>query len=368
MKTLVGIDSIKTFENSVEIGNIFKTNLSTDVEVMPFLDGGEGTVEAMQSLIKGEYKYVNVHNPLNDVITARYILKDDLAVMEMAESSGIRLLYKEELKVMESSSLGFGEMIIDGLNNGARSFYIGIGDTATNDLGMGMLYALGVRFFDENDNDLNPIAENMEKVFRIDIDDLDERLRGIEIKIATSTNQTLFGENSFLEDRVYRKGASDYDTARLFKGCKHFKKVIEDSLGTGPVDMPAMGSGGGVAWALYMFFRAKISKSMDFILETVDFKDLIKDKDFLILGENVDQFNGAASINVASLAKRYKKDIKIIFLQDKDGTKIKNMGDFDQIYTYKLKDFYYRKDIHKQIASLAKSLDKTILAREKLGV
>lgn len=364
MKTLVGIDSIKTFENSVEIGNIFKVNLLSDVEVMPFLDGGEGTVEAMQAIIKGKYKYVNVHNPLNDVITARYILKDDLAVMEMAESSGIRLLYKEELRVMESSSLGFGEMVLDGLNNGAKSFYIGIGDTATNDLGMGMLYALGVRFFDENDNGLNPIAENMGRVARVDIGGLDERLRGVEIRIATSTNQTLFGKNSFLEDRVYRKGASDYDTARLFNGCKHFKKIIEDTLGTGSVDMPAMGSGGGVAWALYMFFRAKISKSMDFILETIDFKDLIRDKDVLILGENVDQFNGAASINVASLAKRYKKDIKIIFLQDKDGRKIENRGDFDLIFTYKLKDSYDRKDIHKAIAGLAISLDKSILARE----
>ena len=364
MKTLVGIDSIKTFENSVEIGNIFKDNLSTDVEVMPFLDGGEGTVEAMQAIIQGKYKYVNVHNPLNDVITARYILKDNLAVMEMAESSGIRLLYKEELRVMESSSLGFGEMLLDGLDNGARSFYIGIGDTATNDLGMGMLYALGVRFFDEDDKDLNPVAENMEKVARIDMDNLDERLRGVEIRIATSTNQTLFGDNSFLEDRVYRKGASDYDTARLFKGCKHFKKVIEDTLGTGSVDMPAMGSGGGVAWALYMFFKAKISKSMDFILETIDFKDLIKDKDILILGENVDQFQGSASINVAGLAKRYKKDIKIIFLQDEEGTKIENMGDFDQIFTYKLKDAYDRKDIHKEIASLANNLDRMILGKE----
>lgn len=358
MKTLVGIDSIKTFENSVEIGNIFKDNLSCDVEVMPFLDGGEGTVEAMQSIIRGKYKYVNVHNPLNDVITARYILKNDLAVMEMAESSGIRLLYKEELRVMESSSLGFGEMLLDGLDNGARSFYVGIGDTATNDLGMGMLYALGVRFYDENEETLNPVAENMEKVVRIDIDGLDKRLRGVDIRIATSTNQTLFGENSFLEDRVYRKGATDYDTARLFNGCKHFKKIIEDTLGTGSVDLPAMGSGGGVAWALYMFFKAKISKSMDFILETIDFEDLIKDKDILILGENVDQFAGDASINVASLAKRYKKDIKIVFLQDKDGTKIKNMGDFDQIYTYKIKDYYDRKDIHKEITGLAKGLNK----------
>lgn len=360
MKTLVGIDSIKTFENSVEIGNIFKENLSSDVEVMPFLDGGEGTVEAIKAVIGGDYKYVNVHNPLNEVITARYILKDDLAVMEMAETSGIRLLYKEELKVMESSSLGFGKMILDGLDNGAKSFYIGIGDTATNDLGMGMLYALGLRFFDDKDYELNPIAENMEKVVRIDLDGLDERLRGVDIKIATSTHQTLFGEDSFLEDRVYRKGASDYDTARLFKGCKNFKKVVEETLGTGEVDLPSMGSGGGVAWALYMFFKANISNSMDFIMESLDFEDLIRDKDLLILGENVDQFNGEASINVASIAKRYKKDIKIIFLQDEDGEKITNMGDFDEIYSYKLKDFYFREDIYKEIAKLARKVDESL--------
>lgn len=360
MKTLVGIDSIKTFENSVEIGNIFKENLSSDVEVMPFLDGGEGTVEAIKAVIGGDYKYINVHNPLNDVITARYILKDKLAVLEMAESSGIRLLYKEELRVMDSSSLGFGEMVLDGLDNGARSFYIGIGDTATNDLGMGMLYALGVRFFDDKGNDLNPIAENMEKVVRADITGLDQRLRGVDIRIATSTNQTLFGDNSFLEDRVYRKGASDYDTARLFKGCKNFKKVIEDTLGTGPVDMPAMGSGGGVAWALYMFFKANISQSMDFILESLDFKDLIRDKDILILGENVDQFNGSASINVASLAKRCKKDIKVVFLEDEDGKKIGSREFFDQVYSYRIADTYDRGQMRDMIRSLAIGLDESL--------
>src|SRR5699024_2480172 len=117
------------------------------------------------------------------------------------------------------------------------------------------------------------------------------------------------------------------------------------------------------AWALYMFFKANISNSMDFIMERLDFEDLIRDKDLLILGENVDQFNGAASINVASIAKRYKKDIKIIFLQDEEGEKISNKGDFDEIFTYKLKDFYFREDIYKEIKDLAQSLDKSILAK-----
>lgn len=363
MKTLVGIDSIKTFENSVEIGNILKENLSLDVEVMPFLDGGKGTVSAAKAVIGGKYQYVNVQNPLNEVITARYILKDDVAVMEMAESSGIGLFYKEDLRVMEASTLGFGKMILDGLDKGARTFYFGIGDSATSDLGMGMLYALGVRFFDEDDNDLNPVAENMEKVSRIDLDGLDKRMWSVDIKIATSTKQTIFGDNSFLKDRVYRKGATDYDTAMLFKGCKNFKKVVEDTLGSGEVDLPAMGSGGGVAWALYIFFKASISNSMDFILETMDFESLIKDKDLLILGENVDQFNGAASLNVASVARRYKKDIRIIFLQDEEGAQIKSKGEFDEIYNYKLKDFFFRDDIYEEIGQLAKSLDKYILAK-----
>lgn len=353
MKILVGIDSIKSFENSVEIGNIFKNNIKEDVEVMPFLDGGEGTIEAMQAIINGSYQYINVHDPVYNVITARYILKDKHAVMEMAESSGIRLMYKDELRVMESSSLGFGEMLVDGLDNGVDSFYIGIGDTATSDMGMGMLYALGVRFFDEYDRQLNPIAENMVKVRRVDLEKLDPRIMKAKIKIATSTNHTVFGHDSFLKSRVYRKGASDLDTANLYKGCKNFKKVIEDTLGTGPVDMPSLGSGGGVAWSLYMFFKASISNSMDFIMETLDFEKLVKDKDLLILGENVEQFDGNSSQNVASLAKRYNKDVKVVFLEDEDGKKIDQRNKFDYIYTYHIKDSYDNNEIKSQIKLLA---------------
>lgn len=363
MKILVAIDSIKSFENSIEIGKIFKDTLRGDVKIMPFLDGGEGTVEAMQAITQGEYKYVNVHNPLNEVITARYILKGDLAVMEMAESSGIRLLYKEERKVMESSSLGFGSMVLDGLDQGARNFYIGIGDTATNDLGMGMLYALGARFYDDEGRLLTPVARNMIRVKRADLSNIDPRMRHTNIQIATSTYQTLFGKNSFLEDRVYRKGASDYDTARLFKGCKNFKKVIEDSLGIGPVDMPSLGSGGGVSWALYIFFKARISKSMDLIMEKLDFKSLIRDVDVLILGENVEQFDGASSQNVAKLAKRYKNDIKIVFMEDLDNKAIKNRKSFDKIFPYKLEEAYGRRDKYRAIRALAEDFDNSYLSK-----
>lgn len=360
MKTLLAIDSIKDYENSIEIGKIFQKELGKDAQVMPFLDGGRGTVEAMKALIDGTYKYVNVHNPKNEVITARYVVKDDYAVMEMAESSGLRLLYKEELDVMNSSSLGFGEMIVDGLNQGADSLLIGIGDTATNDLGMGMLYALGVRFYDQEDSELNPIASNMERVRRVDISNIDHRIYQKDITIATSSDTTLFGDNSFLESRIYRKGASIEDIAFLYKGCKNFKAVIEQTLGIDSVDFPSLGSGGGVAWALYTFFRAKISKSMDIVMEKIDFVSMINNYDLLILGENVDQFDGVSSINVSKVAKSYNPKLKVIFLEDADGKEIGQRENFDMIFKYKLSDDFDNKQIREGIRALAKDVDESL--------
>ena len=364
MKTLIAIDSIKNYENSIEIGNIFKEELGDNADLIPFLDGGEGTVEAMKGLLDGDYHYVNVHNPKNEVITARYVMKDKYAVMEMAQSSGLRLLYKEELDVMNSSSLGFGEMLVDGLDAGANSFFIGIGDTATNDLGMGMLYALGARFYDKDDNELNPIAKNMVEVERIDLSNMDHRIFDKYIVIATSSDMTLFGENSFLESRVYRKGASELDIAFLYKGSKHFKKKIEEALGIDPVDLPSLGSGGGVAWALYTFFKTKITKSMDLVLERLDFDQMIKEYDTLILGENVDQFDGLSSINVAKVAKSYNENLDVIFLENKDGKKIGQREKFDKIYQYEISDDFDRDQMREAIRALAKVVDEEYLAYE----
>lgn len=202
MNILLALDSIKDFENSIEIGNYFKEeleseNVNNEVNILPFLDGGMGTVEIMKEVIGGDFSYVNVHNPLSEAVTSRYIIKENLCVMEMAQACGLRLLYKDKLDVMESSSIGLGEMIVDGLNNGCEKFFIGIGDTATNDMGMGMLYALGVRFFDKNLNSLNPVAKNMIKVDSIDMSGLDRRIMDVDLEIATSQPLTLFQRNSF---------------------------------------------------------------------------------------------------------------------------------------------------------------------------
>lgn len=360
MNILLALDSIKDFENSIEIGNYFKEeleseNVNNEVNILPFLDGGMGTVEIMKEVIGGDFSYVNVHNPLSEAVTSRYIIKENLCVMEMAQACGLRLLYKDKLDVMESSSIGLGEMIVDGLNNGCEKFFIGIGDTATNDMGMGMLYALGVRFFDKNLNSLNPVAKNMVKVDSIDMSGLDKRIMDVDLEIATSQPLTLFQRNSFLEKRPIRKGASPEEILQLEKACKHFSKKVSEALGVSEIDFPYLGAGGGVSWALYIFFRAKISNSMELVLSLLDFQKLVRDKDLLIITENVDEFNGENSINLSKFAKRYNENIKIIFLQDEDYPNMRDNPYIDDIYKFKIKSNLERGDYEKEIRSVART-------------
>lgn len=360
MNILLALDSIKDFENSIEIGNYFKEeleseNVNNEVNILPFLDGGMGTVEIMKEVIGGDFSYVNVHNPLSEAVTSRYIIKENLCVMEMAQACGLRLLYKDKLDVMESSSIGLGEMIVDGLNNGCEKFFIGIGDTATNDMGMGMLYALGVRFFDKNLNSLNPVAKNMVKVDSIDMSGLDKRIMDVDLEIATSQPLTLFQRNSFLEKRPIRKGASPDEILELEKACKHFSKKVSEALGVSEIDFPYLGAGGGVSWALYIFFRAKISNSMELVLSLLDFQKLVRDKDLLIITENVDEFNGENSINLSKFAKRYNENIKIIFLQDEDYPNMRDNPYIDYIYKFKIKSNLERGDYEKEIRSVARA-------------
>ena len=360
MNILLALDSIKDFENSIEIGNYFKEeleseNVNNEVNILPFLDGGMGTVEIMKEVIGGDFSYVNVHNPLSEAVTSRYIIKENLCVMEMAQACGLRLLYKDKLDVMESSSIGLGEMIVDGLNNGCEKFFIGIGDTATNDMGMGMLYALGVRFFDKNLNSLNPVAKNMIKVDSIDMSGLDRRIMDVDLEIATSQPLTLFQRNSFLEKRPIRKGASPDEILQLEKACKHFSKKVSEALGVSEIDFPYLGAGGGVSWALYIFFRAKISNSMELVLSLLDFQKLVRDKDLLIITENVDEFNGENSINLSKFAKRYNENIKIIFLQDEDYPNMRDNPYIDYIYKFKIKSNLERGDYEKEIRSVARA-------------
>lgn len=364
MNILVGVDSISNYENSVKIGTCFKRALSDNhVSTLPVLDGGKGTVDVMKEVIDGSYQYVNVHDPLNRAITARYARKVDFAVMEMAESSGIHLIYEDELDILDSSSLGFGEMIEDGLNKGVKHFFIGIGDTATNDMGMGMLYALGVRFYDGDGNFLEPIARNLSQVAIIDMTDFDQRVYDTDFQIATSSDNNVTQSGNVIIDRAKRKGASSEDIEKLRDGTNNFMDRAYECLGINIVDIPGLASGGGVARAMASFLRAKISRSMDIIMEFLDFESLIKDYDLLFLGEKVEDFGAISSLNIANFAKKYKPSIKIVFLKEKGKLAPKDLSSIDVVYEYQMEEpDEDRRDYRKEVRRIAREAFEEICA------
>ena len=153
---------------------------------------------------------------------------------------------------------------------------------------------------------------------------------------------------------LYRFESPD-EILELEKACKHFSKKVSEALGVSEIDFPYLGAGGGVSWALYIFFRAKISNSMELVLSLLDFQKLVRDKDLLIITENVDEFNGENSINLSKFAKRYNENIKIIFLQDEDYPNMRDNPYIDYIYKFKIKSNLERGDYEREIRSVART-------------
>jgi len=200
MKILIMIDSFKGSLSSSEAGNIIKDeiqklNPKEDIIVLPVADGGEGTVESMSELDGASLIEVQVENPLFENIIGNYVIIKDknLAIMEMSQAAGL-VLIKDRLSPLKASTYGVGTMIKDALDKGIRNFIIGIGGSATNDGGIGMLSALGFRFYDKNGNDIHPSNEGLESLSTIDLSQADPRLKEATFKIACDVDNPLTGK------------------------------------------------------------------------------------------------------------------------------------------------------------------------------
>ena len=198
MKILVAIDSFKGSLSSLEAGNAVKSGiekLCDEVVVRPIADGGEGSVEALADALGAEFQELAVQNPLGEKITARYALAGELGILEMASASGLTLIEKSRRNPLKTSTYGFGEMILHAASKGARKFIIGIGGSATNDAGTGMLSALGFKFTDERGEALAGTGENLIKIATISDADVPQSIKDSEFLIACDVDNPLFGEN-----------------------------------------------------------------------------------------------------------------------------------------------------------------------------
>jgi glycerate kinase len=292
MKILIAPDKFKDALSAGDICTCLEKGILTTFPeakciLLPLADGGEGTLESLNTNLKGEFINVETFDPLQRKISATYLFveKTKTAIIEMARASGIELLLPQERNCFKTSSFGTGILIGDAIQKGAKEIILTVGGTATNDAGMGIASALGFNFLDEDGQVLEPIGENLIKVKKIDNDNVLKELADINFTIATDVTNPFYGENGAAYVFARQKGADDEGIKFLDKGLKNFAEVLEKQSQQNPQNLIGSGAGGGVSGGLAVLLNAQIISAASWILEINNTEALLKNSDILITGE-----------------------------------------------------------------------------------
>lgn len=337
MKVVIAIDSLKGSLSSMEAGMAIKDGIlaakpDAEVIVKPLADGGEGTTDALIEGMNGERIDLTVTGPMHTPVDAYYgYLKDtNTAVMEMASAAGITLVPDSEKNPLLATSYGVGEMINDAIQRGCRNFIIGIGGSVTNDGGIGMLKALGVRFLDENDEDAGEGGQALAKVARIDVSGMNPLLKECHIQVACDVNNPLCGENGSTYVYGPQKGVTEDMKKTLDEAMAHFARVTSETLENDYMNTPGAGAAGGLGYAFFAYTGAALTPGIELILDAVGLEEELSGADVVVTGEGRLDFQtamGKAPVGVARLAKKYNaKVIAFAGSVTKEATACNNEG------------------------------------------
>ena len=319
MKVVIAIDSLKGSLSSMEAGMAIKDGIlaakpDAEVIVKPLADGGEGTTDALIEGMNGERIDLTVTGPMHTPVDAYYgYLKDtNTAVMEMASAAGITLVPDSEKNPLLATSYGVGEMINDAIQRGCRNFIIGIGGSVTNDGGIGMLKALGVRILDENDEDAGEGGQALAKVARIDVSGMNPLLKECHIQVACDVNNPLCGENGSTYVYGPQKGVTEDMKKTLDEAMAHFARVTSETLENDYLNTPGAGAAGGLGYAFLAYTGAALTPGIELILDAVGLEEELSGADVVVTGEGRLDFQtamGKAPVGVARLAKKYNAKV-----------------------------------------------------------
>ena len=313
MKLIFASDSFKGSLTSNEISHILTSAAEEvfDEPVcigIPIADGGEGTVDSLIEALDGERIYVKTHDPLMREITAYYgKLDEESAVIEMVSASGLTLLSEEERNPLHTTTYGTGEMIRDAVNRGFRNINIAIGGSATNDGGMGCAEALGIRFQDNEGNELSGMGANLEKLCRIDISDLNPKLKNVNFTIMCDVTNPLCGDNGATRTFAPQKGASPETVELLEKGMCNYRDVIIRDFGIDPDKIQGGGAAGGLGTMLMVFLSGTMKSGIETVLDMVHFDNLISDADLVVTGEGRSDWQSCYGKAVSGVGNRAAK-------------------------------------------------------------
>ncbi len=319
MKVVVAIDSMKGSLSSLEAGNAIKAGVlaaipEAQVSVCPIADGGEGTTQALVQGMGGQMESVTVADPLFRPTTAQYgILPErQMAVIEMASAAGLPLLNASERDPMHTTTFGVGEMIKDALGKGCRNFLIGIGGSATNDGGVGMLSALGYEFLAADGQPIPAGAKGLSKLDRICVDTALPELSECVFRIACDVKNPLCGEMGCSAIFAPQKGAKDEDIVKMDEWLQRYADITKTILPQADALAAGAGAAGGLGFAFQSYLSASLEPGIEIILDEIALEEQLRNADVVVTGEgrlDGQSIFGKAPIGVARLAKKYKKPV-----------------------------------------------------------
>lgn len=317
MNVLITIDSFKGSLTSEMAGNAAKEGIirvipDANVTVSPLADGGEGTVSAITSARGGEIRQTLAHDPLGRKIVAEYGVTDGYAVIEMSAASGITLVSSKERNPLYTTSYGTGELIRRAILDGCRKFIIGIGGSATNDGGAGMLTALGFELLDEQGKSIPLGAIGLSKLCDVKCASALPELSECEFNIACDVTNPLCGEEGASAVYGPQKGATPEMVRDMDLWLSQFADLCAKKLGKDFKDYPGAGAAGGLGFAFLTFLNGNLRSGIELVMEATSLEEKIKNADIVVTGEgrlDGQSCMGKAPIGVAKLAKKYGKSV-----------------------------------------------------------
>lgn len=333
-KIVVASDSFKGSLSSMEVADAVEAGIKSvfaqcEVVKVNVADGGEGTVDAITGSLGGKRRTIVVSDPLGRAVEATYgIVGTDssvamnanvgttgvrTAVIEMSAASGLPLLHPDERNPWTASTYGTGQMIRDALNQGCRRLLVGIGGSATNDAGTGMLSALGVRFLDSRGQRLEGCGRNLQAIVRADTSALMPEAREAEFIVACDVDTPFCGPRGAAHVFAPQKGADEQTVAALERGMRSFAGVIARQCGTDITSLSGAGAAGGLGGAFKAFLNARLTRGIEMVLDILDFDSMLEGADLVVTGEGrIDVQTATGKTAAGVLARARRKGIPVL--------------------------------------------------------
>ncbi len=366
-KVVLAFDSFKGSVDAVDITSNLIDEIhhywpNCEVLSFPIADGGEGTMQVIEKCVSVQRYACQVNGPLQEKLMASYIITDQqVAIIEMAAANGLPLVAPNLRNPMETTTIGTGELISDALNRGCRNFVIGLGGSATNDAGIGVMYALGVRFLDDKGKELTPKGKNLGRIRTIDTSHMRSEVAESKFIFACDVTNPFYGKQGAAYVYAPQKGATEEQVVFLDKGLCSYANLLLEETGFDVAQLPGAGAAGGMAGGLLPFLHGEIKSGIDIILDLVGFDKALQDTDIVLAGEGkIDAQTGMGKALSGVLKRSLSAGVPVVGIGGciEDAELLNQLG-FTALFSIQSSPIDLEKTIQKDIA--LRNLKRTVI-------